>query len=58
MQPRDSEDYRNGTKAYRNGFLFGAFIGVVICLFLQRAVWSIPLVLGLFSGAVAMNRKI
>lgn len=57
MQPRNSQDYRDGAKAYRNGFLLGAMIGVVICLVLQKAVWSLPLVLGLVSGAIAINRK-
>lgn len=58
MQPVNPQDYRNGAKAYRNGFLIGAFIGIVICLILQKVMWSIPLVLGLLSGAIAINRKI
>jgi hypothetical protein len=58
MQPRNPQDYRDGAKAYRNGFLLGAFIGIVICLVLQKAIWSLPLVLGLLTGAIAINRKI
>lgn len=58
MQPVNPQDYRNGARAYRNGFLIGAFIGIVICLILQKVMWSIPLVLGLLSGAIAINRKI
>lgn len=58
MQPLNPQDYRNGAKAYRNGFLIGAFIGIVICLALQKAIWSLPLVLGLITGAIAINRKI
>ncbi len=58
MQPVNPQDYRNGAKAYRNGFLIGAFIGIVICLILQKVMWSLPLVLGLLSGAIAINRKI
>jgi F0F1-type ATP synthase assembly protein I len=58
MQPLNPQDYRNGAKAYRNGFLLGAFIGIVICLVLQKAIWSLPLVLGLITGAIAINRKI
>jgi hypothetical protein len=58
MQPLNSQDYRDGAKAYRNGFLLGAFIGIVTCLVLQKAIWSLPLVLGLVSGAIAINRKI
>ncbi|WP_186280167.1 hypothetical protein [Fluviicola chungangensis] len=58
MQPVNPQDYRNGARVYRNGFLIGAFIGIVICLILQKVMWSIPLVLGLLSGAIAINRKI
>ncbi len=57
MRP-SSQEYKDGAKAYRNGFLFGAFIGIVICLFLQKVIWSLPLVLGLLAGAIAINRKI
>lgn len=57
MHP-NSQDYRDGAKAYRNGFLVGAFIGIVICLVLQKTIWTLPLVLGLISGAIAINRKI
>jgi VIT1/CCC1 family predicted Fe2+/Mn2+ transporter len=57
MRP-NSQEYKDGAKAYRNGFLLGAFIGIVICLFLQKAIWTLPLVLGLLSGAIAINRKI
>lgn len=58
MQPRNPQDYRDGAKVYRNGFLLGALIGIVICLILQKAIWSLPLVLGLLTGAIAINRKI
>lgn len=57
MQP-DREDFRQGAKAYRNGFLTGALIGVLICLMIQKPIWTLPLVLGLVFGAIAMNRKI
>lgn len=56
MQPTD--DYRQGAKAYRNGFLAGALIGIIICLIMRKTIWSLPLVLGLLFGAIAMNRKI
>lgn len=56
MQPTD--DYRKGAKAYRNGFLAGALIGVLICLVIQKTIWSLPLVSGLICGAIAMNKKI
>lgn len=55
---RNSQEYKDGAKAYRNGFLVGAFIGIVICLFLQKTIWTLPLILGLVSGAIAINRKI
>jgi F0F1-type ATP synthase assembly protein I len=55
---RNSQNYKDGAKVYRNGFLVGAFIGIVICLFLQKTIWTLPLILGLVSGAIAMNRKI
>lgn len=58
MQPRNTEHFREGAKAYRNGFLLGALIGIVICLVLQKVIWSLPLVLGLLTGAIAINRKI
>lgn len=56
MQPNN--DFRQGAKAYRNGFLVGALIGVVVCLMIRKPIWSLPLVLGLVFGAIAMNRKI
>lgn len=52
------EQYRQGAKAYRNGFMIGAFIGVVVCLILQKTIWSVPLLLGLLCGAIAINTKI
>jgi hypothetical protein len=52
------DKFREGAKAYRNGFLIGAFIGIVICLVIKKTLWSVPILLGLLGGAIAINRKI
>ena len=50
--------YKQGLKAYRNGFGTGLLVGIGICLFLGKAVWAIPVVLGLLFGSIAFERKI
>lgn len=54
---QNQPSFHNAVKAYRNGFFFGAFTGAVICLIIGKAVYSLPVILGLFFGAVAFDRK-
>lgn len=54
----NSEDFHKGARAYRNGFLIGAFAGIVICLLIGRTIWTLPIVLGLLFGAIAINSKL
>ncbi len=49
--------FQEGAKAYRNGFFAGAFTGVVICIVIGKAIFTLPVILGLFFGAVAFDRK-
>ena len=51
------ETYKTALKAYRKGFLIGAFAGVVGCLFIGKPIYSLPLVLGLLFGAIAFDRN-
>lgn len=55
---QNSPSFHKAVKAYRKGFLTGAFTGVVVCLIIGKAVYSLPVILGLFFGAVAFDRKI
>ena len=55
--PPNPQDFRQGAKAYRNGFLIGALLGITICLLLQRTIWTLPMILGLICGAISINTK-
>lgn len=56
MQP--DNNFQQGAKIYRNGFLIGAILGIVTCLIIGKTIWSLPLILGLIGGAIAINTKI
>ncbi len=51
------QQYKAGIKAYKTGFLAGVLIGVVICLVLRKAIFSLPLILGLLIAAIAFHLK-
>lgn len=46
---------KESMKAYRKGFMIGAFSGVVVCIFMGKVIWSLPIILGLFLGALAYD---
>ena len=52
------DKYKKGLNAYRNGFLAGAFLGIVGCLIIGKTLYSLPMVLGLLFGAIAFDIKI
>lgn len=56
MQER--EKYKKGLKAYRNGFGIGLLIGGGLCLLMGRVLLILPIVLGLFIGAVFFESKL
>lgn len=51
------DKYKKGMKAYRNGFLAGTFLGIVACLIIGKAIYSLPVILGLVLGGIAFNKK-
>lgn len=51
------DKYKQGMKAYRNGFLAGAFLGITGCLIIGKTLYSLPIILGLLLGAIAFKRK-
>ena len=53
MQP----DYKKAMGAYGSGFVAGAFVGVIICFVIGKALWILPVVLGMLFGAIAFQRK-
>lgn len=54
----NSENYSKAVGAYRKGFLIGALIGIVACLILGKAIYSLPLVLGLLFGAIGFDETL
>lgn len=54
----NSLEYKTAIKSYRNGFLIGAFTGIVICLVTAKTYLVLPVMLGLLFGAIAFDRKI
>lgn len=52
------DDYKKGLKAYRIGFSWGVLVGFVGWLIIGKAIYMLPIILGLFFGAIAFNMRI
>ena len=52
------DEYKEAMKAYANGFVIGAFLGLVLCLALAKFYLFLPVVLGLVCGGIAFDRKL
>lgn len=52
------DDYKKGLKAYRIGFSWGVLIGIVGWLTIGKAIYTLPIILGLLFGAIAFQLKI
>lgn len=52
------KQYQKGLNAYRKGFTWGAFLGIVICIGLGKIMFALPIILGMFLGAILMERKL
>lgn len=51
-------NYQNSLRAYRKGFMWGAFSGIVICLVIGKLIIALPLICGMFLGSILMERKL
>ena len=51
-------NYSKAVAAYRKGFLIGALVGIVGCLILGKAIFSLPLLLGLLFGAIGFDKTL
>ncbi len=54
----DLQKYKQGLKAYRNGFGVGLLIGTGICLFLGKPIFALPIILGMVFGSVFYERNL
>lgn len=52
------ENYKKAFKAYRNGFAFGVFAGLVSWIFIGKPVYTLPLISGMLFGAVAFQIRL
>jgi len=53
-----SLEYKTAITSYKNGFVIGAFTGIVICIVTAKAFLMLPVILGLLFGAIAFEKKI
>ena len=51
------DNYKKGLKAYRKGFAWGALIGLVGWLIIGKTIYTLPIILGLFCGAIAFQLR-
>ena len=51
-------DYKKAMVSFTNGFVIGAFTGIVLCLITATSYMSLPLILGLIFGVIAFEIKI
>ncbi len=52
------DEYKEGIKAYRKGFAWGAFTGLIGWLVIGKVIFTLPIVLGLFFGGFALQLRI
>lgn len=50
-------DYKEAFASYRNGFFVGAFTGIVLCIWINKPLYVLPVILGILFGGVAFERK-
>lgn len=54
----DLKRYKQGLKAYRNGFGAGLLIGTGICFVIGKPIFALPVVLGLILGSTFYERNL
>ena len=52
------DSYQRAFKAYREGFAFGVFAGLVSWLFIGRPIYTLPILLGMLGGAIAFQLRL
>lgn len=53
----DRKKYKEGIKAYKVGFGSGVIGGIAICIVTGKFWFTLPVLLGLFFGAIAFQLK-
>lgn len=53
---QEPQNYHDAARAFANWFFAGTFIGFLLCFALGKMLLIMPLIIGLFAGAVAFDK--